>query len=122
MQKNKKFVLKLGTQTYQVLTKNDEVCIPSLSSIFLAVNRQLVEAMHGRPRLKQVRLALKSFQVFKPRVVMRTKNDFKKSHLLLSRWSRWSFFRICVARFREVFIFGRPAEKFEMYNLFVKLI
>ena len=47
---------------------------------------------------------------------MRTKNDFKKSHLLLSRWSRWSFFRICVARFTEVFIFGRLAEKFEMYK------
>ena len=93
-------------------------CFFTLNMIFKVrllsqVNRQLVEAMHGRPRLKQVR-ALKSFQVFKPRVVMRTKNDFKKSHLLLSRWSRWSFFRICVARFREVFIFGRLAKKFEM--------
>ena len=30
--------LKLGIQTYQVLTNDDEVCIPSLSSILLAVN------------------------------------------------------------------------------------
>ena len=29
--------LKLGIQTYQILTNNDEVCIPSLSSILLAV-------------------------------------------------------------------------------------
>ena len=35
-QKNKELALKLGIQTYQVLT-NDEVGIPSLSSILLAV-------------------------------------------------------------------------------------
>ena len=29
--------LKLGIQTYQNLTNNDEVCIPSHSSILLAV-------------------------------------------------------------------------------------
>ena len=29
--------LKLGMQTYQTLTNNDEVCIPSFSSIILAV-------------------------------------------------------------------------------------
>ena len=29
--------IKLGIQTYQVLTYDDEVCIPSLSSILLAV-------------------------------------------------------------------------------------
>ena len=33
MQKNKKLALKLGVQTYQILTNNDEVCISSLSSI-----------------------------------------------------------------------------------------
>ena len=32
---NKKFVLRLGIQTYQILT--NEVCIPSLFRIFLAV-------------------------------------------------------------------------------------
>ena len=37
MAKNKKLALKLEIQTYQILT-NDEVCIPSLSSILLAVN------------------------------------------------------------------------------------
>ena len=37
MPKNKKLALKLGIQTYQILTKDDEVCIPSLSSIFLAI-------------------------------------------------------------------------------------
>ena len=35
--KNKKLALKLGIQTYQILTKDDEVCIRSLSSILLAV-------------------------------------------------------------------------------------
>ena len=34
---NKKLVLNLGIQTYQILTNDDEVCIPSLSSILLAV-------------------------------------------------------------------------------------
>ena len=29
--------LKLGIETYQILTNDDEVCIPSLSSIILAV-------------------------------------------------------------------------------------
>ena len=37
MPKNKKLALKLGIQTYQILTNDDEVCIPSLSSILLAV-------------------------------------------------------------------------------------
>ena len=31
--------LKLGIQTYQILTNDDEVCIPSLSSILIAVKR-----------------------------------------------------------------------------------
>jgi hypothetical protein len=30
--------LKLGIQTFQILTKDDEVCIPSLSSILLALD------------------------------------------------------------------------------------
>ena len=38
-QKNKKLALKLGIQTYQILTIDDEVCIPSLSSILLAVSK-----------------------------------------------------------------------------------
>mgnify|MGYP007022698516 CR=1 FL=1 len=29
---NKKLALRSGIQTYQILTNNDEVCIPSLSS------------------------------------------------------------------------------------------
>ena len=37
MPKNKQLALKLGIQTYQILTNDDEVCIPSLSSILLAV-------------------------------------------------------------------------------------
>ena len=37
MPKNKKLALKLGIQTYQILTNDDEVCIPSLSRILLAV-------------------------------------------------------------------------------------
>jgi hypothetical protein len=35
--KHKKLALRLGIQTYQTLTSNDEVCIPSLSNILLAV-------------------------------------------------------------------------------------
>ena len=37
MQKNKKLALKLGIQTYHILTNDDEVCIASFSSILLAV-------------------------------------------------------------------------------------
>ena len=37
MQKKKKLALKLGIQNFQILTNDDEVCIPSLSSILLAV-------------------------------------------------------------------------------------
>ena len=35
--KTKKLALNSGIQTYQILTNDDEVCIPSLSSILLAV-------------------------------------------------------------------------------------
>ena len=38
MQK-KTLALKLEIQTYQILTNDDEFCIPSLSSIVLAVLR-----------------------------------------------------------------------------------
>ena len=36
-QKNKKLALRLGIQTYEILTNDDEVCVPSLSSILLAL-------------------------------------------------------------------------------------
>ena len=36
-QENKKLALNSGIQTYQILTNDDEVCIPRLSSILLAV-------------------------------------------------------------------------------------
>ena len=35
--KKRNLSLKLGIQTYQILTKVDDVCIPNLSSILLAV-------------------------------------------------------------------------------------
>ena len=38
MPKKKKLALKLGIQAYQILTNDDEVCIPCLSSILLAVS------------------------------------------------------------------------------------
>jgi hypothetical protein len=38
MPKNKKLALELEIQTYQILTNDDEVCIPSLSSILLAAH------------------------------------------------------------------------------------
>ena len=34
--------LKLGIETYQIFTYNDEVCIPSYSSILLAVQDHMV--------------------------------------------------------------------------------
>ena len=37
MPKNKKLALNSGTQTNQILTNDDEVCNPCLSSILLAV-------------------------------------------------------------------------------------
>ena len=39
--KNKKLALNLGIETYQILTNDDEVCIPSLSSILIAVLKQI---------------------------------------------------------------------------------
>ena len=39
MPKKDKLALKLGIQTHQILTNNDKVCIPSLSSILLVVNK-----------------------------------------------------------------------------------
>ena len=36
----KKLALKLGIQTYQILTNDGEFCIPSLSSILLAVLKE----------------------------------------------------------------------------------
>ena len=41
MPKNKKLAFKLGIHPYQILTNRFEVCIPSLSSIFLAVGVHL---------------------------------------------------------------------------------
>ena len=38
MTKNKKLALKSGIQTNQILTNDDEVCIPHLSRILLAVH------------------------------------------------------------------------------------
>ena len=37
-----------GIQTYQILTNNDEVCIPSLSSILLAVRHSIIELVHNQ--------------------------------------------------------------------------
>ena len=37
MSTNKKLALNSGIKTYQILTNDDKVCIPSLSSIILAV-------------------------------------------------------------------------------------
>ena len=38
MPKNKKLALNSGIQTYHIFRNDDEVCIPSLFSILLAVN------------------------------------------------------------------------------------
>ena len=38
LEKKKEIGLKKGIQTYRILTNNDEVYIPSLSSILFAVN------------------------------------------------------------------------------------
>ena len=46
MPKNKKWALRLGIQTYQILTNDDEVCIPSLSSIRLAVIKMKTIEIH----------------------------------------------------------------------------
>ena len=39
MLKRQEIGFKIGKQTYQILTNDDEVCIPSLSSILMAVLR-----------------------------------------------------------------------------------
>ena len=40
--KQKNMTLKFGTQIYQVLTNDDEVCIPSLFNIRLPLQHQLI--------------------------------------------------------------------------------
>ena len=45
MLKNKKLALNSGIQTYQILTNDDEVCIPSLSSILIAVHEIRVSGL-----------------------------------------------------------------------------
>ena len=47
MSKNKKFTLNSGVQTNQILTNDDKVCIPRLSSIFLAVIRKNSRRLEG---------------------------------------------------------------------------
>ena len=42
MPKSKKLALNSGIQTYQILTNDDKVCIPRLSSILLAVKNTQV--------------------------------------------------------------------------------
>ena len=44
MPKNKKLAFNSGIQTHQILTNDDEVFIPSLSSILLAVSRPMAAA------------------------------------------------------------------------------
>ena len=44
--KNKKLALNSGIQTYQILTNDDEVCIPSLSSILLAIQTLFQKLFH----------------------------------------------------------------------------
>ena len=51
MPKNKKLSLNSGIQTYnQIFTNNDEVCIPSLSSILLAVKEVWFLYTQYRPK------------------------------------------------------------------------
>ena len=55
--------LKLGIQTYQILTNDDEVCIPSLSSILLAVSNHYDMIISDLYKL-QVTLILRSSAAF----------------------------------------------------------
>jgi hypothetical protein len=54
-----KLALKLGIETYQILTNDDEVCIPSLSSILLAV---LIRFIKRRFQLKPAKFFVKATQ------------------------------------------------------------
>jgi hypothetical protein len=54
-----KLALKLGIETYQILTNDDEVCIPSLSSILLAV---LIRFIKRRFQLKPAKIFVKATQ------------------------------------------------------------
>ena len=55
--------LKLEIQTYQILTNDDEVCIPSLSSILLAVSNHYDMIISDLYKL-QVTLILRSSAAF----------------------------------------------------------
>ena len=46
MPKNKKLALNSGIQTNQILTNDDEVCTPRLSSVLLAVETHIIATSH----------------------------------------------------------------------------
>ena len=46
--KSKKLALKSGIQAYKILTNDDEVCIPSLSSNLVAVHALVLYSFCGK--------------------------------------------------------------------------
>ena len=54
MPKNKKLALNSGKHTYQTLTNDNEVCIPSLSSILLAVLHLAHRRCYGQRNLHTI--------------------------------------------------------------------
>jgi hypothetical protein len=56
MPKNEKLALKLGIQTYQILTNDNEVYIPSLSSILYSCTRaEGFRLFFGRIEIKAIK-------------------------------------------------------------------
>jgi hypothetical protein len=51
---------KLGIQTYQILTTDDEVCIPSLSSIFLTVFLKIYKVENTKKEFSCCEIYLKT--------------------------------------------------------------
>ena len=64
-QKDNNLALNSGIHTYQILTNDDEVCIPSLSSILLALKpkvRGLMELWDHRGVWPKVSLVIEDFK------------------------------------------------------------
>ena len=62
MQKKKKLALKSGIQNFQFLTNDDDVCIPSLSSVLLAVSKTWPGRQVGlKPRQILILKGIKKF-------------------------------------------------------------
>ena len=60
---NEELALNSGIQTYQILTNDDEVCIPSLYSILIAVIKSSNFTNPSLPQIEMINIGHKSLPI-----------------------------------------------------------